>query len=258
MSVHPLFDPRSRYRQATEISIWADSGDSSVQRFFHDRAREKLQEEWQFGIPAAAQDLGYSDETNRAIYESRTTLAAQGIESRVEELAESASPALPSPTLLVFDFGSPEMIPEPEQFKSPQKGKETFTGFARNQPQEASHFEVDLWLEQYRHTVMMLMSPRRLKHLADVWSRPEPANEGDVVSLIQHALTPTTLTDTKREPGKPSNASRLFDILRLVPTLEGISNSEGRLHIRVELGRECPTLERDSWVVACQGPCVSN
>jgi hypothetical protein len=263
MTIHPLFDPNSRYRQATTESIWIDGGRSTVRRFFQDRARQQLREEWMFEVPSNAQDLGYSDETNLALYESskrlhdaaRTTAPAEPILQRMK-----AGPKLSSPALLVLDLINVDMDSAPKQFRFPDRGAETFTGFAPRQLKElkeSDRFEMDLWLEPYRHAVVLSLSPTRMKHLADVLEVPELSTEDGVVSLVQQALAPETLTDTKRQPGQSSRASRLFDVLRLVPTLEGLTNRDGRLKTMVDLGRSCPTVERDTWVIACQGPSIA-
>ncbi|MDA1165957.1 MAG: hypothetical protein O3B13_22905 [Planctomycetota bacterium] len=255
MNVHALFDPYSRYRQATEVSIWEDGGQTSVVQFFREQLRQKLREEWMFEVPSEPQDFGYSPETNKALYESmkRRAEAVGATRQQRTPQREMAAPEMSSPALLVFDFADPESVSEPEQHRFPDLGAETFTGFNSKPVREADHFEVDLWLEPYRHTVLLLLSPVRLRHLSEALGIDEP----DTLAMIQQALSHESLSSTTRQQRQQSLASRLCDVLRLVPTLEGISNREGNLKLAVDLGCSCPVADPDSWLVACQGPCVA-
>ena len=258
MNVHALFDPYSRYRQATEVSIWEDGGQTSVVQFFRERMRQQLRKDWAFEVPSEPQDFGYSPETNNALYESmkRRAEAVGATRQQRTPQREMAAPKMSSPALLVFDFADPESVSEPEQHRFPDLGAETFTGFNPKPVREADHFEVDLWLEPYRHTVLLLLSPVRLRHLSEAL-RTEVINQQYAIAMIQQALSQESLSNTTRQQRQQSLASRLCDVLRLVPTLEGISNREGNLKLAVDLGCSCPVTDPDSWLVACQGPCVA-
>lgn len=262
MQIHPLFDRNSRYRQATADSIWSDQGVTSVQRFFQDNARRALLEEWQEKVPASAQDLGYSEATNQAIFE---TLRREAQAVKPELAAHAASEAEvayaapnDAPALLVFDLADPAVIAAPKLSRHPQVPKQAFTGISQHGVEMAKDFAVNLMgLERYRHVVLLLLTSKRLESLQQLLNAERLAGDQQVIALMRTMLSLETLTNTARQPGNPSLASRLFDILRLVPTLEGVSNKDGALRLEVSLGRDCPMVELGSWLVVCQGPSVA-
>jgi|GEM_PF-1710702 len=268
MPVHPFFDRNSRYRLATADSIWSDHGVTSVQRFFQESARRALLEDWQSQVPTTAQDFGYSDATNQAIFQTLSARAqavpperVAGLVVRHEAIAEVmyAAPNY-APAMLTFDLLDPNQIPEPDLVRFPMAPADSFTGFDTGNLEQSNEFAVMLsGLEQYRHTVLVLLTSVRLETLQKLLDPEQPlgANDARVVSLVTTLLSLNTLTNTARDPGKPSLASRVFDVLRLVPTLEGVSNRDGELRLKVSLGRDCPVAPPGSWLVACQGPSVA-
>ena len=71
---HPLLDPGSLYRLGSELSIWADKGVGSIQRYYESLRVEDLNRRWNHPNYQAmlkdprAWDWGYDEDTNRRIY----------------------------------------------------------------------------------------------------------------------------------------------------------------------------------------------
>lgn len=270
MSVHPLFDPRSAYRNATEETIWIDGGRSSIQRYFEGRLRQSLLKEGLAEVPAEATEYGYSRAANQLLDHFRTIpskvahLAQTIVEIGTQRLNElnpvpvlaAAAQASPPPALLIFDLLNSDSLKLVGKWRFPQMPADTISGCSPNAAKSLDCFEVDLQLHPYRLSLIFLFSPARLQQLADVFGEEFPDNDDGVLKLLQKCLDSKALTATQREPGKSSLASRLFDILRLVPTLEGISNQQGKLTIKVDLGCQCPIIDPGTWAVVCEGPAV--
>ena len=103
--------------------------------------------------------------------------------------------------------------------------------------------------------VLLLFSPQSLDLLANALGNKPAENEDAVVDLIHQALDPARLSDTIRDSNSVlPRCSLLFNVLRVVPTLESIASRTKPFEIEVPFERTCPVTESGSWMAICKGP----
>jgi hypothetical protein len=262
---HPFFDPDSVYAETVLHEQQRNGLFDSMQVFFEDLRCRHLREQWAFETPARHQDFGYSDAVNQWIYRERLAArhAAQAAagekRSTVYEPAVAmAASGLPDNGLLVAEVDENEVTILKHGNRGDFPGEE-YTGFWRSHGlQERDQFSLDVsnvlpnGASRSESCVLaMVFSPKRIEQLQELNQEWNPNRPNDAPAAIAECFSARNLTDFSRSNGKPSRASRCFDILRHVPTLTGITDRQGRLEWRVPLLRKSPILDAGSWVAVC-------
>jgi hypothetical protein len=266
--VHPLFEPSSYYRLASQESVWFDHGVQSIKDFFLGLYQDRLEEGgWDHGEETP--DYGYSDEVNAAIHAHRLS------ERRRAEQAQRA--AGPRRSKAVRGAYHPEAPPDPALLRLDlrQRGRPAPPAAEHNPTQFTGANPDHRYMDSPRFTVDVKGLPARcqcavlLFHLTLVRKlaehlpealRPGPWKDSEAqpaINTIAATLAPDVLEpglEARRE--ERQRACRLANLLALAPVLAAQTDEAGRLSATVAFdgNRACPPVPPGCWVACCVGP----
>lgn len=268
--LHPLFDPKSLYRLASQEVIWHDHGEESIKQHFLELYRQRLEREF---TPEKPQDWRYSEHVNALIHSvlsqsrdaereadaPRPSELVDGPTENVEALETTiAASKAKTPALLVYDLQKPVVKPPLKSRKdNPTAPGGSFTGCGRvsdDTPLKSvfkllgPEQEADVRCLALVFTFELVRELAKVLGLAPDWKDEDEA----AIETITAALDPASLTSSD-DPDKLRRACRLASLLSLAPGLEGRAEG-GRFTQQVNLECNCPTLPGLTWVALCRGP----
>lgn len=291
--IHPLFDPNSMYRFATDACTWIDGGDGMLKMFFESLRREELlKQPLDTDTPVP---LYGSPDLNRAIHEHRLRDHAQAQEhgAAAEERAQRAVPMLHAagamtPGLFIVDLEDMEAIHgvfRSARVEAPSDAK-YFMGCGQ-MPGQCGEFKVDIgsgldamYGRNKRRSLFLILRDELLGRVKSILATPKEAfsetrspkgipdlsiqdddDAKDVIRrMVQHeSLEPSNPEET---PAEYRKASRLVSTLSLAPGLERVTETigigGGVFRAQVELAcKDTPSLDGMAYGLLCLGPAVA-